>query len=59
MKTNYKHISRRERKQIQELMQAGKTNKEIAKELGRARAGAELGVWNAIVQARPGTGIGR
>ena len=36
MKTNYKHISKRERKQIQELMQAGKTNKEIAEELGRA-----------------------
>ena len=36
MKTNYKHISKRERKQIQELMQAGKTNKEIAEELERS-----------------------
>ena len=36
MKTNYKHISRRERKRIQELTQDGKTNKEIAEELGRS-----------------------
>ena len=36
MKTNYKHISKRERKRIQELTQDGKTNKEIAEELGRS-----------------------
>ncbi len=44
MKTNYKHIPKRERKQIQELMQVGKTNKEIAEELGRSRStiGREL-----------------
>ncbi len=44
MKTNYKHISKRERKRIQELTQDGKTNKEIAEELGRSRStiGREL-----------------
>ncbi len=44
MKTKYKHISKWERKQIQELMQVGKTNKEIAEELGRSRStiGREL-----------------
>ena len=36
MKTNYKHISKRERKRIQELTQDRKTNKEIAEELGRS-----------------------
>ncbi len=41
---NYKHISKWERKQIQDLTQAGKTNKEIAEELGRSRStiGREL-----------------
>ena len=35
MKTKYKHISKWERKRIEELTQAGKANKEIAEELGR------------------------
>ena len=35
MKTKYKHISKWERKRIEELTQGGKTNKEIAEELGR------------------------
>ena len=35
MKTKYRHISKEERKRIEELTQAGKTNKEIAEELGR------------------------
>ena len=44
MKTNYKHISKLERKRIQELTQDGKTNKEIAEALGRSRStiGREL-----------------
>ena len=35
MKTKYKHISKWERKRIEELTQDGNTNKEIAKILGR------------------------
>ena len=35
MKMQYKHISKWERKRIEELTQGGKTNKEIAEELGR------------------------
>ena len=35
MKTKYKHISKWERKRIEELTQDGKTNKEIAEILGR------------------------
>ena len=44
MKTNYRHISKEERKRIEELTQAGKANKEIAEELGRSKStiGLEL-----------------
>ena len=36
MKTKYKHISKWERKRIEELTQGGKTNKEIAEALSRS-----------------------
>ena len=36
MKTKYRHISKWERKRIEELTQARKSNKEIAEELGRS-----------------------
>ena len=36
MKTNYKHISEWERKAIERLVQAGNSNKAIAKALGRS-----------------------
>ena len=38
MKTNYKHISKWERKRIEELTQAGNANKEIAEELWRSKS---------------------
>lgn len=38
MKTKYKHISKRERKRIEELTQAGKANKELAEELWRSKS---------------------
>ena len=44
MKTKYNHISEWERKRIEELTQARKSNKEIAEELGRSKStiGREL-----------------
>ena len=44
MKTKYKHISKEERKRIEELTRARKNNKEIAEELGRSKStiGREL-----------------
>ena len=44
MKMQYRHISKEERKRIEELTQDGNTNKEIAEELGRSKStiGREL-----------------